>query len=296
MEQLNIDAVYNNVCNAPRGANVNIDYMPDSFVNDDMDNNSPHVHTFYEIIWFREGEGTHFVDFQEYPVEKNTLFFLSPGQVHCFDDCLKYKGVLIKFCTDFLKDEGVDDDELFIKYNLFQAFDTIPCCTISEATAQRLLFVLGKIQEEYENRNMVGHEDMLRALTKIFLITIQRNSERHDAYNIDHKKPAHRLFVMFRKCLEQHFMEYHTVKEYADVLNVSAKTLSNSVQESAGVTPLTIINDRITLEAKRLLRYSNLITKEIADYLGYDDPSYFVKFFKRQTGYLPSSFANKGGE
>lgn len=293
MEHLNLNAIYNNVCNVPRGANVNIDYMPDSFVDDDMDNNAPHVHTFYEIIWFREGGGKHFVDFQEYPIEKNMLFFLSPGQVHCFDDCLKHKGILIKFCTDFLKDEGVDDD-LFIKYNLFRAFDTIPCCTITEETAQQLLFVLDKLKQEQENADKVGHEDMLRSLTRIFLIIIQRHCERHGAEVLSDRKPAHRLFVLFRKSIEQHFMEYHTVKEYADVLNVSPKTLSNSVLESAGVTPLTMINDRITLEAKRLLRYSNLITKEIADYLGYEDPSYFVKFFKRQTGFLPSSFRETG--
>lgn len=293
MEHFNLDAIYNNVCNAPRGSNVNIDYMPDFFVGDETNNNIPHVHTFYEIIWFREGGGSHFVDFQEYPVEKNMLFFLSPGQVHCFDDCLKHKGILIKFCTDFLKDEGADDD-LFIKYNLFRAFDAIPCCTITEETAEQLLSVLDKLREEQNNADKVGHEDMLRSLTRIFLIIIQRNSERHGVAHIDDRKPAHRLFVMFRKCLEQHFKEYHTVKEYADALNVSTKTLSNSVLDSTGMTALTIINDRITLEAKRLLRYSNLITKEIADYLGFEDPSYFVKFFKRQTGFLPSSFSNNG--
>lgn len=289
MEHLNLDAIYNNVCNAPKGANVNIDYMPDFFINDDTDNNAPHVHTFYEIIWFREGGGTHFVDFQEYPVEKNTMFFLSPGQVHCFDDALKHKGILIKFCTDFLKDESADDD-LFIKYNLFRAFDTVPYCTVSEEVAQQLLVVLNYIKREQENYHMVGHNDMLRSLTRIFLIIIQRYCELLGTVAISDRKPAHRLFVMFRKSVEQHFTEYHTVKEYADVLNVSAKTLSNSVLECTGKTPLTLINDRITLEAKRLLRYSNLITKEVADYLGYEDPSYFVKFFKRQTGYLPSTF------
>jgi len=53
---------------------------------------------------------------------------------------------------------------------------------------------------------------------------------------------------------------------------------------------LKIINDRVILEAKRQLLHSSLKIKEIAFYLGFEDPSYFVKFFKRQTGYLPAEF------
>ena len=289
MEQPQLDTIYNMVCNAPKGAELSIDYMPAFFEHDEMDNDSPHVHTFYEIIWFREGGGTHTVDFKEYPIEKDTLFFLAPGQVHFFDHAVEHKGILIKFCTDFLKEEHTDED-IYIKYNLFNAFDSQPYCIISEDTAQRLLFVLRKLEEEQANENLIGHVDMLRSLTKIFLILIHRHCEKNNDNALNETKTSHRLFVQFRKALEQHYMRMHTVKEYADYLNVSAKTLSNSVLECAGKTPLSFINDRITLEAKRLVRFSNMMIKEIADYLGFDDPSYFVKFFKRQTGSLPSSF------
>ena len=78
------------------------------------------------------------------------------------------------------------------------------------------------------------------------------------------------------------------------MLGVSSKTLSKCISECSGKAPLTFINDRIILEAKRLLRFSNMIVKEVGFYLGYDDPSYFVKFFKRQTGFLPTDFQKKG--
>lgn len=71
---------------------------------------------------------------------------------------------------------------------------------------------------------------------------------------------------------------------------MSVKTLTNSVGASSFSTPLKIINDRIILEAKRQLCYTDLKIKEIAFRLGFDDPSYFVKFFKRQTGILPAEF------
>lgn len=292
MEQPSLDTIYNMVCNTPKGAELSIDYMPNFFLHDTMDNDLPHVHTFYEIIWFREAGGTHTVDFKTYPVDKNMLFFLSPGQVHFFDHAVNHKGILIRFCTDFLKEERTDED-LYIKYNLFNSFDLQPHCTISEETAQSLLSVLRKLEEEQLKENLIGHVDMLRSFTKIFLVLIHRHCEKSGDYVLNEKKSSHRLFVMFRKTLEQNYMRQHTVKEYADSLNVSTKTLSNYVLESSGKTPLTFINDRITLEAKRLLRFSNMMTKEIADYLGFEDPSYFVKFFKRQTGHLPSSFRDQ---
>lgn len=82
----------------------------------------------------------------------------------------------------------------------------------------------------------------------------------------------------------------HTVKEYANLLNVSAKTLTNCVYESSHSTPLSLINERIVLEAKRQLLHSSLKVKEIAFRLGFEDPSYFVKFFKRHVGCLPAEF------
>ena len=74
------------------------------------------------------------------------------------------------------------------------------------------------------------------------------------------------------------------------MLNVAVRTLNKCVNECSGNSPLTLINNRIILEAKRMVRYTEMMIKEIALELGFDDPSYFVKFFKRQTGYLPSEF------
>jgi AraC-like DNA-binding protein len=83
------------------------------------------------------------------------------------------------------------------------------------------------------------------------------------------------------------------VKEYASILNISSKTLTNHTTETCIKTPLEIINDRIILETKRLLSHSNLNINEIGFQLGYEDPSYFVKFFKRQTKMSPSDFRKK---
>lgn len=85
----------------------------------------------------------------------------------------------------------------------------------------------------------------------------------------------------------------HTVQEYADLLNVSSRTLTKYVAQSTYCTPLQMINDRIVLEAKRRLQHTSMSVKQIGYELGFEDPSYFVKFFKRLTGKMPGTFRNE---
>lgn len=284
-----LNTIYNMVCENPQGVGFHIDYIPEFFDHDTMDNSLSHVHTFYEIIWFREAGGVHTIDFQDYEVKKNTIFFLSPGQVHHFDGTTRHKGILLKFCNDFLKEEKADED-LFIKYNMFNAFDSEPFCVIDEEIVPTLENLIHLMEDEQKKESEFAHLDMLRSIVKMFLINISRHSMRRDANSLNETKPSHRLFVRFRRSLEQEYRRLHTVKEYADLLNVSTKTLSNCVTECSGKSALNFINDRVVLEAKRLMRFSNMMIKETAYYLGFEDPSYFVKFFKRCTGFLPSDF------
>ena len=290
MDETILRTQYKTVCDAPGGDGLQIDNMPDFFDEDPMDNSVPHVHAYYEIIWFREAGGVHSVDFQDYEVKKDMLFFLSPGQVHHFDGTTRHKGVIVRLCTDFFREENRDED-IFIKYNVFNAFDSLPYCTVAESWVAAALYrLIDQMREEQSRATQFGHNEMLRSFLKIFMVYIHRYGRREGAATLETARPAHRLFVRFRKALEQEFDKLHTVKEYADMLSISSKTLSNSVTECAGKAPLSFINDRIILEAKRLLRFTDMMIKEIAFRLGYDDPSYFVKFFKRETGTLPSEF------
>ena len=96
--------------------------------------------------------------------------------------------------------------------------------------------------------------------------------------------------MQFRQQLEHHFRQKHSVQEYAELLKVSSKTLTRSVYDVARTTPFKMIHARIALEARRLLEYSDMKIKEIGYEVGFDDPSNFVKFFKRQTGNMPTYY------
>lgn len=278
----------NMVCATP-GEGLTIQYMPDFLDADPANNFVPHVHTFYEILWFRKAGGMHMVDFCSYPIEENTLFFLSPGQIHHFETDTRPEGVTLKFCADFLHDNEVGTG-VFLKYNVFNAFDTVPYCTVDSSTAFVLEDLLHRMEKEQQMNGSFGHVEVLHSLVNLFLVILHRHGRKKVFLPLQEAKASHRLFVLFRKQVEEDYDTMHSVAEYAQRLNVSTKTLSNSVRECSNKSPLEFINDRIILEAKRMLRFTNLMGKEIADQLGFEDNSYFVKFFKRQTGFLPSEF------
>ena len=288
-----LNQMYQVVCNAPGGNGFKVETMSEQFATSEIDDCMAHVHSFYEIIWFQEGEGHHTVDFLEYEVRPGTIFFLSPGQIHHYDRKDGYKGVTIKMCTDLMKDNTAGNTgigKMFLKYNAFHAYDSSPYYTIDETTAKMLLPLVDEMSEESLRYGEYGNIDILKSLLTIFMAKIERYGKHETVERLDTLRPSHQLFIQFRRMVEKEYTRLHTVQEYADRLNVAIRTLHKSVNECSGRTPLALINERIILEAKRMVRYTNMMIKEIAIDLGYDDPSYFVKLFKRHTGFLPSDF------
>lgn len=249
----------------------------------------PHVHEFYQILWFRRGNGVHHGDFVDHPIRDNTIFFIAPGQIHSFDSKTDYEGVVIHFNASFMADEETSES-VFLKYNVFNAYDSLPYYRISHEEESYLMTLVDEMNREYALTRAFAHKSYMRYLVRLFLIRVQRSSERKEMPQLYVSCIANHTFIRFRQLLEQNFRQVHTVHEYAEKLNISTRTLTKYVNQSSHRTPLQIINDRILLEAKRQMCHSSLSIKEIGYQLGFDDPSYFVKFFKRLTGKMPSEF------
>lgn len=92
--------------NRHSGLELELHFMPKFFHENGCGDMPPHVHEFYQIVWFRRGKGTHRIDFVDYPVADNTIFFISPGQIHAFDGNEDHSGVIVLFNASFLVDEG----------------------------------------------------------------------------------------------------------------------------------------------------------------------------------------------
>lgn len=248
----------------------------------------PHIHTFYQIIWFTSGEGKHYVDFNGYEVAENALFFISKGQIHHFDEH-EYEGYIIHFNESFIADNE-NYVNIFLKHNIFGSFEKEPLFQVNQADCGELQDMVDRMQAEIYTPNRFAHREYLKIMLHLFLIVVQRFGVRKDCNGLSMHNSLHILFVKFRKLLEENYRELHTVSKYAGLLNVSGKTLTNCTNEISHQTPLQIINERLALEAKRLLSYSDMNVNEIGFELGFEDPSYFVKFFKKHAKILPGDF------
>ncbi len=247
---------------------------------------APHSHTYYQIIWFFEAGGTHIVDFKSFDIKENMVLFITKDQIHAFDDNLETKGWLIHFNESFFMHSDVD---IFLKYNLFNSPQN-PCYSIDKGTIKTSEHYISLIKYELSKRDSFGAEDVIRYLLKSFLINMERVHRKMPGKTIQLTNQYELQCYKFKDLLEENFSKNHSVQSYAEALHISSKTLAMITKSHVGKLPSQLIAERIVLEAKRMLRFTTLQISEIAFRLGFDDASYFVKYFKRQVGISPGNY------
>ncbi|MEI6409914.1 MAG: helix-turn-helix transcriptional regulator [Bacteroidota bacterium] len=247
----------------------------------------PHRIDFYDVIWFQKGNPVCVVDFKRIEVKPNSLLFINKKQVHyyeAFDDCDGWVLLFTDtfFCkspleTRFLGNTVLFNDLLNVPYfELNAEDDTLP----------NLFFA---IQKELETNNDDAKYLILQNLLYVFLLQAERMYRKQSMVEI---KPGVDLEIsmLFRDLLDKHFAQQRNVQFYAAQLNISEKQLQRSTAQIFGKSPKEYINERLVLEAKRLLLHSHANTKEIAFELGFDEPTNFIKYFKKYTQKTPIEF------
>ncbi|MEJ5056083.1 AraC family transcriptional regulator [Sphingobacterium sp. MYb382] len=257
----------------------------------------PHIHSFYQVIWFKSGNGKHFVDFKEYDVIANSIFFISKDQVHYFDKNKHYSGVLLHFNESFLVQKN-SEVEFFLKFNLFNNPYQLPSCCIASDVNQTLDGYLKLMDIELKNGNNFGHEELLRIYLKAFLIQVQRRKEEFEKQTVQEpftRNDKRLQLLKFINLINENYKKGLTVLEYAQQMFISSRTLSDLTNQLLGKNPSQMIQERIVLEAKRLLLHSEMNVNQVAYRLGFDDASYFVKYFKKHTQVSPTEFRKSIG-
>lgn len=249
----------------------------------------PHRHTFYQILYVKEGRGIHNIDFQNKTITAPILFFLYPGQVHnlVYEDS-KIDGYLINFddyfYNSFLAKINYIDDFPFFKKNIDY------CCFNVNLAKSEIETIFFKIERVY-SENKKNSYDLLRVyLLELFLIINDFYCKNADNTPYSQQK---NIISNFEKLLEEHFKEIHSPKYYAEKLAITPNYLNIICKNHLGKTAGDIIRDRIILESKRLLINSQLSISEISFKLNFEDNSYFTKVFKQITGITPFQFRNK---
>ncbi|WP_044086764.1 AraC family transcriptional regulator [Lewinella cohaerens] len=250
-----------------------------------------HSHDYYTVIWIQEGSGEHLIDFNRYPLAVNDVFFVSPRQVHRLLPSEKPYGWVITFSRDFLAHNHINED-FITEMNLFGHFEERPPLQLPVEVAKRAQVLLSYLSEVYKSDAPYRMASM-SAYLKLFLIDCHAQCQL-PAPLPGSDQGGSTILREFKKLITEHFYEQHQVQEYAQRLHISAKYLNQVVKSLLGKTAKELIQEKIILNAKRSLRFTDHSIKEIAYELGFQDPLYFSSFFKKCTGESPSRF-RKGG-
>ncbi|MDB5154224.1 MAG: helix-turn-helix protein [Mucilaginibacter sp.] len=249
----------------------------------------PHKHTFYHLVLFTKGGGTHSIDFKTFDVTPYQIYFMIPGQVHSWNFEGDADGYVIHFSSSFfqsflLKNEYLD------QFSFFSGNIDDAVIQIQPPLQQKIINLFEQITTESENPGRMGI-DLLRALMLQAFILISR-------INADNKKKQlppynYTLLKTFQKLIEINFATLKLPKDYAELLYITPNHLNALCNDLLGISAGEVIRNRILLEAKRLLINLNLTIAEIGYQLNFTDNSYFTKFFKKYTGLTPEEFRKR---
>ncbi|WP_437918004.1 helix-turn-helix domain-containing protein [Sphingobacterium sp. LRF_L2] len=235
-----------------------------------------HRHNFYEILWFTdvEHDSTHSIDFEQYAIQKNDVFILSPHQVHTMDVGAK-KGFLLPIAIDFF------ESLFFLKTDLM-IFPYFLKETLDQETSQTLLQLISLIEKEYSG---LRRRELLEVYMQAFIIHLKPNKTLRSK----HKDKVLTILQLINK----HFKSEIEVDFYANEVHLSKRRINELMVEFTGQTVKQHIINRLVIAAKRYMGIQHLSMKEIAYELGFNSPAYFSRLFKSKTGFTPEEFKRK---
>jgi len=248
----------------------------------------PHRAEFYQIFWFQEGSPTHIVDFKPIKVNHNSLLFINKNSVQLFDTKSKFKGKAILFTDNFFCRTRLDTQ--FLKSTiLFNDLLSVAQINISNSIIET---IFKQFETEIKNPKDEYQAEIIRNDLRNFLLHSERERKKQGFVELE-KDTNLEFALIFKDLLESNFIQHKNVGFYANKMNISTKRLNQTTSKIFGKSPKNIIDDRVLLECKRLLVHTNNSVKEIAYSLGFEEPTNFIKYFKKHTNQTPNSFSQK---
>lgn len=248
----------------------------------------PHRHDYFIILLVKNAKGKHLIDFNEFDLAKNQIWFISPGQVHQIIEAEKSFGHAITFSQQFMMENGIENhfiEDLF----MFHDFGFTPPLSLTEKEMENISFFVKHIWKEIASDKKFKYQ-AVGAWLKLMLIECHSMCSLGKETNTQKVQASVTLLKNFKTLLEEKHQTWHKVNQYAQQLHISSDYLNASIKSLTGKSVKEHIQSRIIVAAKRLLLFSSLTNKEIAYELGFTEPANFSQFFKKCTGISPSKF------
>lgn len=250
---------------------------------------------FHMLICVTRGECTHTIDFTPIRCRPGSLLTLRPAQAQQFDNSPDWDGWLVIFCPEFLL--PLQTTAALADLQMVGNLEVLP--KHLELGEEERQAVASGILQMHKDACLQGPSAELHALLRhqlyALLLRLHLVHGRQESQSSATSSNLQR-FKRFKVLLEKNFASQRQVSAYAGLLGCSEKSLSRATLEVAGVTAKAYIAARINLEAKRLLAHTALPVTLIADRVGFDEPTNFVKFFKREAGCSPGEFRHRHRE
>jgi AraC-like DNA-binding protein len=244
--------------------------------------NSPHKHDFYLVLYVTTGGGTHTIDFRTYNVRRGSFFVMTPGQVHSWKLEEGTDGFIIFFQNDFYRLQQGDNS--LMEFPFFHALNAHP--HVEDVRDTMTDSVVKEMYEEFHRRPDVDTR-ILRTYLDVLLQKLARSY--NGKMTSEPNSVTHRIRKL-EQLIDKNFMKLKKPGDYADLMNLSTAYLNNLCKKHLGKTLSDLINERVVLESKRLFAYTDLSVGQVSDKLKFSEPSYFVRFFRKNTGITPEIF------
>jgi AraC-like DNA-binding protein len=246
----------------------------------------PHKHSFYHLVLFTKGGGTHAIDFKTFRVVPYQVYFMIPGQVHSWNFEGDADGYVIHFSEDFFR-SFLQANDYLAQFPFFSGNLDDAVIHIRRELQPKIRLLFEDIIAESDAPGRMGTDLIRVLLLQVFILLARAGDDnagkQYSTYN-------YTLLKNFRLLVEKNFAALRLPKDYARLLYITPNHLNAICNDMLGIPAGEVIRGRVLLEAKRLLINLDLNISEIGYHLNFNDNSYFTKFFKKYTGQLPEEF------
>ena len=243
----------------------------------------PHAHSFYLLLYVTQGRGTHTIDLVTYDLRPGGLYFLVPGQAHSWSLSADAQGYIVFFSAAFYLRQYPAD-----RLSSYPFFDPAQSPVLYLPPSDTLLRDLLVRMLAEKTTAALNHDDVVGAYLYLLLELAGRSyTQAQPSHASSHGLQQVRAFS---RLLDAHFQTEKSVGYYADRLALTANHLNALCRRLLNQTASALIHERVITEAQRLLVHSTQTVSQIADQLGFEDASYFTRYFKKYVGQTPEPF------
>jgi AraC-like DNA-binding protein len=246
----------------------------------------PHRKTVHDCMFLTKGNAIRSKGIDKYKFKENQIFFQPALQISSHESLSEdAEGFFIHFSYEIFDTLSFN---YLKKFSFLDVFGN-PIVTIPKSEIKNILSIFERIESIY--LNLSKSEIDLVAWYLMVLMTEVNRFVLNEKHGIDN----HSAFIaqQYKNALTEHIYEKHTVKDYADLLNITPNHLNKCVKSILQKTAQQLLKEMVIVEAKFLLRYSDFSISEVSYNLGNESPSNFIRFFKMNTGLTPKEFINQ---